>query len=304
MARIRPDCGSGRSLALLPHQTFGRAPDCRLRDNSAYVSHVHAELRWNGNRWQVQDLGSRNGTWVDGRRLSAGVAQVVGKGSLIAIGRPENRWELVDDLPPTSMALRADGRLVEAVSGLLALPSSDDPVITIYKNPEGDWVVDTEEGSDSVTDGDKLIVQGKVWTIHLPEDRVQTITRIDGAPTPTNIRLVIEVAGGEILQMSMLHEGRTLDVQGRASQGLLIYLAEQRLADKAARRPKEEQGWRNQVKVQILLDLTGNALNVAIFRLRQTFAKAGLTEASGVIERRNGPRELRLGIADVKLSHK
>ena len=53
--------------------TVGRT---RVRDiyiKDAAVSEKHAELRWEGNRWTVTDVGSSNGTVLNGRKLSDGV---------------------------------------------------------------------------------------------------------------------------------------------------------------------------------------------------------------------------------------
>lgn len=45
--------------------------DIHIKD--AAVSERHAELRWEGNRWTVTDVGSSNGTVLNGRKLSDGV---------------------------------------------------------------------------------------------------------------------------------------------------------------------------------------------------------------------------------------
>lgn len=49
--------------------SIGRAPscDCLLAEES--VSRRHAELRREGERWLIRDLGSRNGTRVNGLRV-------------------------------------------------------------------------------------------------------------------------------------------------------------------------------------------------------------------------------------------
>ncbi len=47
---------------------LGRDADLRLQDT--LLSRRHAEVRWHDGRWHVQDLGSSNGTYVDGRRLT------------------------------------------------------------------------------------------------------------------------------------------------------------------------------------------------------------------------------------------
>ena len=48
-----------------------RVRDIHIKD--AAVSERHAELRWEGNRWTVTDVGSSNGTVLNGRKLSDGV---------------------------------------------------------------------------------------------------------------------------------------------------------------------------------------------------------------------------------------
>ncbi len=52
--------------------TIGRAhsADIRLRE-SQYLSGRHAELALRDGRWRVRDLGSTNGTWIGGRRISS-----------------------------------------------------------------------------------------------------------------------------------------------------------------------------------------------------------------------------------------
>ena len=48
---------------------IGRDPGCDLRINDQGVSRVHAELFRAGGQWFVRDLGSSNGTFLDGARV-------------------------------------------------------------------------------------------------------------------------------------------------------------------------------------------------------------------------------------------
>lgn len=52
----------------------GRAPDCSLTIPDDYISSRHARLTPQGTTWLVEDLGSTNGTFVNGARVSAPVA--------------------------------------------------------------------------------------------------------------------------------------------------------------------------------------------------------------------------------------
>ena len=48
---------------------LGRSPGCQLVFADDTVSRRHAELRFADDRWMLRDLGSVNGTWVNGRRI-------------------------------------------------------------------------------------------------------------------------------------------------------------------------------------------------------------------------------------------
>jgi pSer/pThr/pTyr-binding forkhead associated (FHA) protein len=48
---------------------LGRSSGCELVFSDDTVSRRHAELRIVDGRWMLRDLGSSNGTWVNGRRV-------------------------------------------------------------------------------------------------------------------------------------------------------------------------------------------------------------------------------------------
>ncbi|MFG2309769.1 FHA domain-containing protein [Streptomyces sp. NPDC048566] len=64
---------------------IGRDPASGLRLNHETVSRVHAELSRQGGVWVLRDLGSTNGTTVNGRRVVG--ASVVRDGDQIGFGR-------------------------------------------------------------------------------------------------------------------------------------------------------------------------------------------------------------------------
>ncbi|GGS44683.1 DUF1707 and FHA domain-containing protein [Streptomyces griseoviridis] len=76
---------------LLPHPAaghplrIGRDPASGLRLNHETVSRVHAELSRQGGMWVLRDLGSTNGTTVNGRRVVG--AAVVRDGDQVGFGR-------------------------------------------------------------------------------------------------------------------------------------------------------------------------------------------------------------------------
>jgi len=83
-------------LPLLRGTTLvGRDPSCELFLDSSTVSRRHARLLVTDGRPGLEDLGSKNGTWVNGRRLEAPVALEDGDevrfGSVRRLVR--RRWE-------------------------------------------------------------------------------------------------------------------------------------------------------------------------------------------------------------------
>jgi pSer/pThr/pTyr-binding forkhead associated (FHA) protein len=56
---------------LLSEATLGRSPSCEIPLDDAKVSRRHAQVALDGGRVVLRDLGSRNGTWLNGTRLEA-----------------------------------------------------------------------------------------------------------------------------------------------------------------------------------------------------------------------------------------
>jgi hypothetical protein len=69
--------------------TIGRSPDCDLPLGDPTVSWVHAELRRTADGWVLADLGSRNGTRVNGWRADSGFT--VRAGDCVRFGRAAYR---------------------------------------------------------------------------------------------------------------------------------------------------------------------------------------------------------------------
>jgi FHA domain-containing protein/uncharacterized protein DUF1707 len=67
---------------------LGRSRDCQLILADDTVSRRHAELRIEDGCWLLRDLGSSNGTWVNGRRV---VEAEVRPGDLVQLGGAEIR---------------------------------------------------------------------------------------------------------------------------------------------------------------------------------------------------------------------
>ena len=77
--------GSHMELGTLEDCTLGRASDCDFVTGDDYSSGLHARLFRRGSEWVVEDLESRNGTFVNGVRIDQ--PEVVGADSEIKLGR-------------------------------------------------------------------------------------------------------------------------------------------------------------------------------------------------------------------------
>ncbi|MGW1814760.1 DUF1707 and FHA domain-containing protein [Streptomyces sp. NPDC002125] len=103
-ARVRRAWQSERLPRLLlplpgPHALrIGRDPGNGLRLSHETVSRMHAELTADGSRWILSDLGSTNGTCVNGQRVVGSV--VVREGDQVSFGRMTFRLTTSLPVPP------------------------------------------------------------------------------------------------------------------------------------------------------------------------------------------------------------
>ena len=77
--------GSGRRLPIRGVLTVGKSPDNDVVLDASGVSRAHLEVRSTPAAVLVRDLGSKNGTWVNGARITEAH---VGPGGIIRVGGP------------------------------------------------------------------------------------------------------------------------------------------------------------------------------------------------------------------------
>jgi hypothetical protein len=71
--------------------TVGRLPECTISINDSNISRKHAEMRQTGGDYIVADLGSTNGTLVNGIRITG--QQRLNEGDIISFGSTHVRFE-------------------------------------------------------------------------------------------------------------------------------------------------------------------------------------------------------------------
>lgn len=90
--------------------TVGRVSDNAFEIAEASVSSHHAEITLRGNDVVVKDLGSTNGTFINGEKIDEGVLK---PGQILRLGMIEMRLETGDAAAPAATAPAASKKTLE-----------------------------------------------------------------------------------------------------------------------------------------------------------------------------------------------
>jgi pSer/pThr/pTyr-binding forkhead associated (FHA) protein len=82
---------------------IGRAADAAIQIDSPGISRRHARLVVSAGEAALEDLGSKNGTYVNGRRITASCR--VGDGDEIRLGATVLRFKISSPATPTATLL-------------------------------------------------------------------------------------------------------------------------------------------------------------------------------------------------------
>ncbi|MEM7157833.1 MAG: FHA domain-containing protein [Myxococcota bacterium] len=297
--------GPSSTVTLAARSVVGRAPNCSVRPADRRVSGEHATIAWSGERWEIRDLGSRNGTFVNGQRIEVRRAVPLSVGDQLGFGGVDEVWRLADASPPVATARRVgSGEVLVAEGQLLALPSADEPWITVYQDMHGTWQAESTAGCRAVEDGEVLDVDGQAWALHLPTTLEPTVDVDQRNPAFGELELSFSVSSDEEdVELIVRHEGQPLELGGRAHHFVLLLLARARLED--AQQPglsEAEHGWRYVEDVCQMLRVDDLRLNTAIYRARKELGAIGVRGAPQLVERRRSSRSLRLGTGAVTVT--
>lgn len=299
MAEIRRTNGPGAWL-LCERSIVGRSSVCTVWLDDRKVSGEHALVRWNGGAWDLQDLGSRNGTYVAGRRVGAGERVALAPGVTLGFGVPDGYVFVGGGAPAPFAAPLGGGAPIEAQGGLLALPNSNAPEATVHRTAEFGWSIEQAGEVRSTFDGDVIRAAGGTWRLHLPGELIQTEQASGDGPTIATIALRFRVSRDEeTVELHVLDRGEVIDLKARVHHYPLLLLARARLGDAAL--PSDRQGWVEQNDLLRQLRCDGDRLYSEIFRSRRQLSQAGIADAVRLIERRPGTGLLRIGVASLEI---
>ena len=81
---LEPAGDAGRTFPLDGEVSIGRAAGCQITLDDTYASQIHARVFIRDNQWQIEDVGSTNGTWLNRQKVSG--PMVVQRGDRVQIG--------------------------------------------------------------------------------------------------------------------------------------------------------------------------------------------------------------------------
>lgn len=294
-----------RIVPLGPEAVAGRASGHPVLLTDPAASTHHASLSWSGERWEARDLGSTNGTSVDGRPLPPREKAPLARGTCLRFGSDEEVWELVDDGPPAAAARRlSDGEVRVAQDGLLALPSDEEVVVSVLLTAPGRWLVEVEDGTRRPARyGDRIEVAGETWELTVPAASPSASTyKASGGVQLAHATLRLLVSPGDKhVRLEIVEGAAVCKIRDRACFNLLLLLARKRLDDAQAGLPEDERGWIHVIDALAPLGKKEEtAINVNVLRARRALSAAGVLDAEGIIERRS--REMRIGARRLEIS--
>ncbi|UQA57423.1 FHA domain-containing protein [Polyangium aurulentum] len=289
---------SGRTIVLAGHSVVGRAPGCVVRLTDHAASNDHASLFWTGQRWEARDLGSTNGTFIDGERLPSKANEPLAHGSVLRFGCDAESWKLIDARGPVVVARSMEtGEVRAAEDGLLALPDPTNVLLSIVMDSDGQWLVETPDGSRRLArDTERVTLAEQTWELTVPPaSTVAGTYKAKASFSLATLTLRFHVSRDEEhVHVEAVDGDEMLSLGERTIFRALLQLARERLKDAAeARLPEDEQGWYHLIDLTRDLAVEERSLNVDIHRVREAFAKAGIEGAEGIVQRRS--RQLRIG---------
>ncbi|MEQ8564632.1 MAG: FHA domain-containing protein [Deltaproteobacteria bacterium] len=272
---------------------MGRSPGCNVRLEEAYASGEHARVTWMGTAWEIRDLGSRNGTFVDGQRLKPGEPVALEVGATVGFGDSNGGWRVIDVEGPRLMAVDQESQAPRIAEGdYLVLPTEEAPRVSVHPSKDGvGWVMEDADGDTTpVDDGQVIVVEGKSFKLELPAAAEET-PMYAVARTLSNLSLRLAVSRDEetVVATAIFH-GIESDLEAREHSYLLLTLARAYAEDEANDVALSDRGWRKVDDLCDMLKVGRNMIDVMIHRARQQFAKAGIEGSAGIVESRRGQR--------------
>ncbi|MGC1719881.1 MAG: FHA domain-containing protein, partial [Isosphaeraceae bacterium] len=126
--------------------SIGRHDDCQIRIRSSQVSRRHCQLFEDGNKLILWDLGSSNGTFVNGKRVLG--QQTLKPGDVLTIGGVTLRVDLLGAAPKSAAASPVPQPAASDTAEVTALPVAEDDFEMKLEEDEAEFEVALDDEPD------------------------------------------------------------------------------------------------------------------------------------------------------------
>jgi predicted component of type VI protein secretion system len=168
---------------------IGRDADCDVRLNESPVSREHAAItQTSDGRWYVEDLGSRNGTYVDNARLAPGSRGRLHDGSRLAIAN----ISLVVSMP--SAASDPDGTASLELHGIAREITLSPYQLQVVRHLAAPWLAGEEEPASNAAIAQALGTPAAVDAVKAALRRTYVKVGLSGAPDGAKRRSLCRIA--------------------------------------------------------------------------------------------------------------
>lgn len=286
MALLQTSTGQ---LSVPCRSLVGRSALADIVLQSRRTSNEHASIGWYSNHWVLRDLGSSNGTMVDGRLLGPRDRVVLAVGNTLQFGGEAETLQVLDVAPPAPCAvLLGPQRCTWGQRTLLMLPNETTPEASVFF-VNGTWQVDDGTRTLLPECGDIIELPSGHWRLLLPDDPDADGFTAGYQLELSKLELVFHI--GPDAMVVHVEQG-TADVRlpARACLQTLLALARLRQSD-----VNRDGGWVGTADLAELRACSPEKINVDVHRLRKLFEEAGIHDAARIIER-DDTKKLRLGI--------
>jgi hypothetical protein len=287
---------TNESRTLEAYSLVGRGPACGVILKDERISYEHACVKYIPKGWALRDLGSTNGTWLNGQKVTPGVDLELRVGDSIAFGQNDLAWKLEDAAPPEPMALPLHGGEPAILTdGVILLPTSDSPTHSIFRSADGGWTLESSNHVRALEPGDVLEVNGASFRFSCPNEW-QATAKIQRVRLVTESVLHFEVSDDEEhVSLTVECDGERMPFGRSNAYYFLLTLARLRNDDRRPQRDSEA-GWTHREDLMKMLKCGEQQLNVWVFRVRSKFASKDFLDYASIIERRDGSGQLRIGV--------
>ena len=300
MARLLKVGGDG-PVSLETLHLVGTEPRSHLVCADRRASRAHAHISWNGRYWELRDLNSTNGTFVDGARIARGVDVPLLGGQILSFGTPSaEAWEVVDVDPPVASA-RCGDRVVWGTVDFLALPDEEAPVVVIRREPDESWIREGAGGEEGIADGAIVEVEGDLWRLSLPVWPPGTVpwTMPISYAISDAVLVFNSEGGGDQVSVTVVLGPNRYSFEPRKHWEMLLELAKRRMKDQERGVAATECGWMTTQEMSEWLGIPKDLILLHAHHCRQALKKAGVVDFYDVINRRSVVRKMRIGTANL-----